>query len=86
MGEEFRLAGPPTLEIHAVGTAPITKLDVVRNQRYVFSTAPHRQTLDLKWTDADPPPESVSYYYVRVQQADGNLAWSSPLWIHPQRK
>jgi len=22
-----------------------------------------------------------SYYYVRVQQADGELAWSSPIWV-----
>ena len=85
MGEEFQLAGQPTLEIRAVGTAPITRLDIVRNNRYVFSTAPNRETLDLKWTDSDPPPESVSYYYVRIQQADGNLAWSSPMWIHPQK-
>jgi hypothetical protein len=21
-----------------------------------------------------------SYYYVRVEQADGQLAWSSPIW------
>ncbi len=86
MGEEFQLAGQPTLEIRAVGTAAITRLDVIRNNRYVFSTAPNRQNLDLKWTDSDPLPGSVSYYYVRIQQSDGNLAWSSPLWIHPQGK
>jgi hypothetical protein len=86
MGEEFPLAGQPTLEIRAVGTAPVTKLDIVRNNRYVFSTAPNRETVDLKWTDADPAPGPVSYYYVRIEQADGNLAWSSPMWIHPQGK
>ena len=66
MGEEFQLAGQPTLEIRAVGTAAITRLDVIRNNRYVFSTAPNRQSLDLKWTDSDPPPGPVSYYYVRI--------------------
>jgi len=86
MGEEFPLADRPTLEIRAVGTAPITRLDIVRDNRYVFSAAPNRETLDLKWTDADPAPGPVSYYYVRIQQADGNLAWSSPMWIHPQGK
>jgi hypothetical protein len=39
----------------------------------------------VKWTDSDPPLQSVSYYYVRIQQADGNLAWSSPIWVHPQK-
>ena len=83
MGEEFQLAGQPTFEIRALGTAAISKLDIIRNNRYVFSTAPNRETLDMKWTDSDPSTESVSYYYVRIQQADGNLAWSSPMWIHP---
>jgi hypothetical protein len=83
MGEEFHLAGKPTLEIRAVGTAPIVKLDIVRNNRYVYSAAPNRQTLDLQWTDADPPSGAVGYYYVRIEQADANLAWSSPMWIHP---
>jgi len=84
MGEEFQLAGQPTLDIRVLGTAPVTRLDIVRNNRYVFSTAPNRESLELKWTDSDPGPESLSYYYVRIQQADGNLAWSSPMWIHPQ--
>jgi hypothetical protein len=86
MGEDFPLAGQPTLEIRAAGTAPITRLDIVRNNRYLFSTAPNRDTLDLQWTDADPAPGPVSYYYVRIQQADGNLAWSSPMWIHAKPK
>ena len=86
MGEEFQLAGRPTLEIHALGTAAIAKLDIVRNNHYVFSTQPNRDTLDLKWTDTDPAAEAASYYYVRIQQADGNLAWDSPMWIHLQGK
>ena len=28
-----------------------------------------------------PTAGKTSYYYVRVEQADGNLAWASPLWI-----
>ena len=53
---------------------PIARLDIVRNNRYVFSRAPNRDTLDLKWTDADPATVPVSYYYVRILQADGSLA------------
>ena len=40
MGEEFQLAGQPILEIRAVGTAPIARLDIVRNNHYVFSHQP----------------------------------------------
>jgi len=27
------------------------------------------------------PSKAVDFYYVRVTQADGNLAWSSPIWV-----
>ncbi len=84
MGEEFTQTGKPTFDIRVVGTAPISQLDIVRNNRYVYSGKPNRQNMEMQWTDADPVPDAVSYYYVRVQQADGNLAWCSPMWVHPK--
>ena len=82
MGEEFTLPGKPTLEIQAQGTGSITKLDIIRNNRYVYSASPNTATVDMRWTDFDPPTSAVNYYYVRIQQADTNLAWGSPVWIH----
>ncbi len=84
MGEEFTLAGKPTFEIRVLGTAPVTQLDIVRNNHYVYSGRPNRQNIDMQWTDAEPSSDPVSYYYVRIQQADGGLAWCSPMWIHPK--
>ena len=26
--------------------------------------------------------EKASYYYVRVIQKDGQMAWASPIWVH----
>jgi hypothetical protein len=34
-----------------------------------------------RWTDPNPVA-GIHYYYVRVQQANGELAWGSPMWIH----
>ena len=31
--------------------------------------------------DADPIRGKESYYYVRVVQMDGQIAWSSPIWV-----
>ena len=36
--------------------------------------------VDMTWMDS-APKEGTSYYYVRVEQADGQLAWASPMWI-----
>jgi len=35
----------------------------------------------LKYVDMEAKPGKTSYYYVRLEQKDGNLAWASPLWI-----
>jgi len=45
-------------------------------QRYYTSSVP-RETLPI-----DPRlPNHDSFYYVRVKQKDGHIAWSSPIWL-----
>ncbi len=34
----------------------------------------------IAYTDPDPPADG-DYYYVRVTQLDGRMAWSSPWWV-----
>ncbi|MBC8869672.1 MAG: hypothetical protein H8E44_09660 [Planctomycetes bacterium] len=80
MGDVFQTNQRPTLEISVHGGKPIAKLHVIRNNKYVYSTEPNKMEFDLRYTDADAEP-GQSYYYVRAEQSDGNLAWASPLWI-----
>ena len=35
---------------------------------------------DFSYTDRDDP-EPGDYYYLRVRQLDGAVAWSSPFWV-----
>lgn len=58
-----------------------------------FFTGPFRDELALKIIDTESsidqsfryqstqPPKRGDYYYVRVRQVDGAMAWSSPVWI-----
>jgi hypothetical protein len=69
------------LDIHAVGTADIAQVHIVRNNRYVYSSKPNKREVQLRYTDLQAEPGKTYYYYVRIEQADGNLAWASPLWI-----
>jgi hypothetical protein len=45
------------------------------------TTEPNKQDVTLTNTDMDAPAAKTSYYNVRIEQADANLAWASPLWI-----
>jgi hypothetical protein len=83
MGEVLRLpTGAPARQIYAraVGTGPLARLDVVKNGEVRFSIEGAEETLELVAEDTDPirPGE---YLYLRVMQADGGLAWSSPVFV-----
>jgi hypothetical protein len=80
-GDSFTTAKRPTLEIHAQGTGPIAKLHVIRDNKYVYTTEPKKREVELRYTDMDAGEGKTNYYYVRIEQADGNLAWASPMWI-----
>jgi hypothetical protein len=79
MGDEFK-AQEATLDIKVIGTSKLAKVDVLKDAAVVHTFEPGKSEFQEKWTD--PKPSSgTHYYYVRVQQADGELAWGSPMWI-----
>jgi hypothetical protein len=41
------------------------------------------RSLDLGWTDPNPPLDRTAFYYARVFLVDGEMAWSSPIWVTP---
>ncbi len=80
MGDEITAAAVPPLEITVRGTAPVAKVVVVRNNRYIYTAEPRQPEVKLSYRDPGAG-KGTHYYYVRVEQADGQLAWSSPIWI-----
>jgi hypothetical protein len=83
MGDEFQSAGPPAFQITVVGTGPIARIDVLKDSEVVETIRPGKAEYHGAWTDPKPS-RGVHYYYIRVEQADGELAWASPLWVEYQ--
>jgi hypothetical protein len=81
MGDIFQTRDRPQLVIEAHGTKPIAKLHIVRDNKYIYSIEPNEPRVRRAFTDMDAPAGKTSYYYVRVEQDDGALAWASPMWI-----
>ncbi|MGE3809373.1 MAG: hypothetical protein AB7K24_32315, partial [Gemmataceae bacterium] len=80
MGSEFKTAAAPALTWKVFGSGPIAKIDVIRDSEVVHTIEPKGTEHQGTWTD--PKPEAgVHYYYIRVTQADQELAWASPMWI-----
>jgi hypothetical protein len=80
MGDEFKTQSAPALQLRVIGTGSLDRIDVLRDSEVVETLRPGRREYQGTWTDPKPVA-GRHYYYVRVQQADRQLAWASPLWI-----
>jgi hypothetical protein len=82
MGEEFTTREPLRLAVKALGTSPLARITVIRNNEAVFTREFDSAEASFVYQDQDnPPAKQPSFYYVRVEQRDGQLAWSSPIWV-----
>jgi hypothetical protein len=81
MGDEFEISKAEPLQVRARGTATVAKLEVIRDGKVVYSVDPRLGSVDLAYLDKDVAT-GYHYYYVRLQQTDGMIAWSSPMFIH----
>jgi hypothetical protein len=86
MGDEFTVRSPPELRVQAVGTGPIARVSIIRGvgnnvPTYVYDATPNETNVNLTWKDEMAVAGEKSYYYVRIEQTDGKLAWASPMWI-----
>ncbi len=62
------------------GTGPIERIEVIKNNTFVHTVRPEGSSASFEFRDTNIKP-GESYYYVRVEQEAGQLAWSSPIWV-----
>ncbi|MBI3695072.1 MAG: hypothetical protein HY238_09585 [Acidobacteria bacterium] len=84
MGEEISVTEPPVLKVAARGTAAIDKVDVIKNNQFVYNLGPRQKDVQFEFRDQAWKGEEC-YFYVRLIQSDRNMAWSSPIWISRKR-
>jgi len=82
MGEKIASApdGPVTVKIVARCPGDIDRIEVCRNNEFVYTNQPDGRKAELSFVDM-APSDGRSYYYVRVIQKDEEIAWSSPVWF-----
>lgn len=95
MGEEFEANAPPEIKFSVAGTSPLKKVVVVKYDKTggyrPFKTITNLGGETHQETITDNEFVEDSFYYLRVFQENGALAWSSPIWIKekgvsPQKK
>ncbi len=79
-GDIVSVNGDFRLSVKVIGTSPIRQIDVIRDQTFVHNRQNLGQETSFSFVDNEAEA-GEHYYYVRVLQNDGNLAWSSPIWV-----
>lgn len=97
MGSEIDTKNRPGLEFnrhitgYAIGTQPLSEAVLIRNGKVLRSFDVKEDRLEFEFDDMDllgqvalegkedKPP--FAYYYLRIVQQDGHIAWTSPIWV-----
>ncbi|MAE70696.1 MAG: hypothetical protein CME06_09535 [Gemmatimonadetes bacterium] len=74
---------PAEIRVAVAGTAPLDRVEIVRGHegRYETLNLPAQGRIDLEHRVVDHSLTSPALYYLRVLQSDGEMAWSSPVWV-----
>ncbi|NOY08593.1 MAG: DUF3604 domain-containing protein [Spirochaetes bacterium] len=93
ISDEPGLERARTIKVDVHGTSPIQLVELLRNNKVVYSIpGDKKKDVTFIWKDEAPfstfslKPTKWSkrpfiFYYVRVQQTDGEMAWASPIWV-----
>jgi len=79
MGSEIRHQRP-LFHVRVQGTAPVQRLSIILDGRVVKEES---GGLTLECSERLTLARSRSYAYARILQEDGEMAWSSPVWLVP---
>jgi len=66
--------------IHIKGTTPIQKMVIFKNFKKAKTLYDQSSEINIQYRDKNPQ-KGENHYYIRVEQEDGEIAWSSPIWV-----
>jgi hypothetical protein len=76
-----------TVTVRAIGTYPLDRVVIVRNGEEVYEEKAAGMEAEVVWEDGDALSRVRDrgvrgvYYYAKVYQEDGGIAWGSPVWL-----
>ncbi len=81
MGEEIPVTESVSFTVIVQATCDINELSLVTNLGREIPLETGSSFVEARGTLPVPPEGRWAYYYVRVVQEDGHVAWSSPIWL-----
>jgi hypothetical protein len=88
MGAEIELEhrhSKRRIRIRARGTDAISTVEIIRSGTTVHTYSPTARrandNVSMEWEDSSPALNGA-FYYARLRQANGEMAWCSPVWVN----
>jgi len=81
MGEEISALGTNHFRVIVEALAPIKSLSLVSNKAVETRLEAFGLSADVQGILPSIANGEWRYYFVRIEQTDGHVAWSSPIWI-----
>lgn len=73
-------SGAHQIKVRVLGEDALTLVEVLRGRETIYATSSFGPLVSFEIMD-QPAAGAANYYYLRVVQADGEMAWSSPVWV-----
>ena len=83
MGEKLPAPSPGQpveVAVRVIGAGSLEAVEVCRNNEFVYKREGKGPEAQFTFRDTAAPSGRL-WYYVRVIQSDGQMAWSSPVWL-----
>ncbi len=81
MGDEFPLTQALPIDVKIKAPRNVAKVSIIKDSEVIYSTAPNTKDVQFQFTDKGDV-KSRHYYFVRVEEDNGLLAWSSPFFVN----
>lgn len=84
MGQELDSKEDIAIYMEVTGTAQIKYVTLIRDNQPILCLGKdfyQGQGIRKTFTDKSVKP-GTHFYYIRVEQEDGEMAWSSPIWVN----
>ena len=72
---------PLMIKVEFYGTGDIEIMQIIKNGKIISSTQGTGRNLEFELEDI-PDKKGHNYYYVRMKQIDGEMAWLSPIFVN----
>jgi hypothetical protein len=80
MGDDFSASEKQNIRVRVRGTGDIAKVHLIRDGEYIHAVSPGKPEVEFQYID-NAVGSGEHWYYVRVEQENQELAWSSPIWV-----